>query len=459
MNENVLSYLRDHRVAHVERACEWLRIPSVSADRQFDPHTTQAAQFIADHFKKIGLENITKLPTSAHDVIYADWCHAPGKPTILFYGHYDVQPPDPIDQWKTPAFEPTERDGFLHGRGTADDKGQVMMVCNALEAWFGTQQSLPVNIKCFIEGDEESGAAGSEALLREAKRLHCDAVLIADSPWQSPTRPTIYFGARGLSYFDLTIEGTRTDLHSGMYGNLIRNPVNVLCDAIAGLRDDNGHITIPGFYDAVVHPTPQELALLDETPVDAAAIAKTTGASAVVPPPKNLSLRAHLCTVPSFDVCGISGGYAGEGAKTIIPARAKAKLSFRLVPNQDPHAIENGLRTYLQEKLPPEVRFTLTTLNTGRAWATPVDDPFLQTCAHTVSEFFGVKAALLRLEASIPIVSTLFEVMQVPVILFGMGLPDDGIHSPFEKFSLDHYHRGAECYATLLHQLGQVRPQ
>lgn len=447
--ESVTKYLHAHRDAHLARLCEWLRMPSISADPAYDAQTGQAATFIADHLRRIGLSNVERWKTDAHDVVYGEWLKAPGQPTIMLYGHYDVQPPGDEAAWATPPFEPTVRGRTLWGRGTADDKGQTMMACNAIEAWLAAAGKLPVNLKCYIEGDEESGPAGADAVSTYAERLGCDAIMICDTSWTAPDLPSIYYGARGLAYYEVTVRGPATDIHSGMYGNVVTNPANVLCEVLGKVRGADGRIAIPGFYDHVVSPTDAERTWMREFPVDAPAVCATTGAPTLMTPLPGETPRTMLCTLPSFDLCGLVGGYTGAGPKTIIPQSARAKVSFRLVANQDPAQVTVQFRKFLADHMPAGVACDCASLNESPAWLTPIDDPYLQQAATVFREQCG-RVLVAREGASIPIVANFREVLNVPVILCGMGLPDDGIHTTAEKFSLDQYDKGAECIAHML---------
>lgn len=456
--ETILEHLKKHREQHLTNLSSWLKIPSISADAQYDEYCEEAAIFLSNHLNKIGFEKIERLQTSAHDVIYTEWLKAPGKPTIMIYGHYDVQPPGDLSEWKTPPFEPTvDANQFIHGRGTSDDKGQVMMVCNALEALFAANKSLPVNVKVFIEGDEESGPAGAEAIEKYAERLGCDAIIICDTGWSSDQSPTIYYGARGLAYYELVVTGPNTDLHSGHYGNLAVNPLNALVDLLAKVRGSDGRFAIPNFYDDVAQATEEEKSLMDSYPVAIEDVKKRIGVDALFKTLPGHTARSMLCVEPSFDLCGIVGGYIGKGAKTIVPSSVKAKLSFRLVPDQNPDKITELLRKFISNNLPAGVKGELTPLNVGAAWSTDINDPFLQCAAKVMSETFDKKALLAREAASIPIVSTIKNNFDVPIILAGMGLPDDGIHTTKEKFSLKQYYAGAEMVARMLLAFANIK--
>lgn len=454
MNTQVTNYLREKRPQHLQTLCDWLKMPSVSADDAFRPACVQAANFLAEHFKKIGIENVKLLPTTGHEIVYGDWLHAPGKPTILLYGHYDVQPADPIDLWETPAFEPNIRNGNIHARGSCDDKGQVMMIVNAVEAWLATQKNLPVNIKFFIEGDEESGPQGSEAVHTYAKDLGCDAILICDTSWITPDVPTIYYGLRGLVYYELTVRGAARDLHSGQFGNLVYNPVNVLCELIAKVRGADGKILIPGFYDDVLWPTDAQQKELASVPLDPAAHAKELGVPQLYPPQPGWSHRSMNSAYPTFDVCGMFGGYTGKGAKTVLGNEARAKMSFRIVPNQMPDQLEKIVRKFIGDNLPKGVTWSIDVLNTAEAFYADPNGPFLQQAKEVLAEVTGKPAVLAREGASIPIVTAFQAALKKPVVICGMGLPDDSIHSPYEKFAVAQYEQGGEFVAALLERYG-----
>lgn len=457
MHDPVMDYLRAHQQQHVETLKAWLRIPSISADPSHDPHTRKAGQFIAEHLRRIGLNNITMLPTSAHDVVYGEWLGAPGQPTILVYGHYDVQPPDPLEQWQSPPFEPVERDGFLHGRGTCDNKGQIMFILNAIEAWLATTGALPVNIKCFIEGDEESGMAGEEAVRADVERLQCDAVVIADTPWSDAQTPTVLYGARGTAFFEIVVRGPKHDVHSGIYGGLVPNPAFALCQALAQAKDAHGRIQIPGFLDEIAPVSPREQQMMQAHPIDVAAVQRETGARALLTPEPGETYRTMNCARPTFEIVGMVSGYTGPGSKTIIPETARAKISCRLVPGQDPTKFAQQMTEFFTRHLSHDVSWECVVAVAAPAWVNDIDDPYVTTTAEVAGRVLRTPALLAREPASIPIVSTMRDVLRVPVVLFGMGLPGDGIHSPFEKFSLQQYHRGAACYAALFAAYGQMK--
>ncbi len=457
--QSPLEYLQQHREQHLETLKAWLRIPSISADPAYDAHTKKSGQFIAEHLQRIGLRNITTFPTSAHDVIYGEWLGAPGKPTIMVYGHYDVQPPDPLDQWESPPFEPVVRDGFVHGRGTCDNKGQILFILNAIEAWLATTGQLPVNIKCFIEGDEESGPAAVEALRQQRERLQCDAVVIADTPWIDEHTPTILYGARGTAFFEIVVRGPQHDVHSGIYGGLIYNPALVLCEVLAKAKEADGRITIPGFLDDIAPVSARERKLIEAHPIDVAATKENTGVRELLPTEPGETHRMMNCARPTFDIVGMISGYTGPGQKTIIPAEARAKISCRLVPGQDPTQFTARMKAFFAKHMPSGVTWECVSSHAAPAWLNDLDDPYFATTVDVASRVFQTQAVLSREPASIPIVATMRSVLQAPVILFGFGLPEDGLHSPFEKFSIEQYQRGAECYVALFEAYGKMGKQ
>ncbi|MBI2343518.1 MAG: M20/M25/M40 family metallo-hydrolase [Deltaproteobacteria bacterium] len=455
--EKIFEYLRTHQAAHLARLVEWLKVPSISADSAHEADTRRAGAFIAQHLRQIGLTNVRPLPTSGHDVIYGEWLGAPGRPTIMIYGHYDVQPPDPVEQWTSPPFEPRVDDTAIYARGANDNKGQIMLVLNAIEAWLATQKRLPVNIRCLIEGDEESGPAGAEAIRREAALLACDAVVISDTPWIDERTPTILYGARGSGFFEIVVRGPHHDVHSGIYGGLVMNPAFVLCQALAKAKDACGRLAVPGFAESASPITPEERALVDRMPVDVESIRRATGVPALLEPIPGETHRSMNALQPTFEIVGMVSGYTGKGQKTIIPAEARAKVNCRLVPGQDPTMFETIIRNFFTTMFPAGVTWELQVSKAAPAWANDIQDPYLTCAARVASSVFGVEAVITREPASIPIVSTIREVLRVPVVLCGMGLPDDGIHSPREKFHLQQYYRGAECYAALFAAYGEMK--
>lgn len=450
MEKQLHHYLQSHHQAHLEQLFTWLRIPSISADPAYHAHCAAAADFLVGHLKRIGFATVHKLPTTAHDVVYAEWLGAPDKPTILLYGHYDVQPPDPLEQWQSPPFEPEIRQGFIHGRGTCDDKGQVMMMLNALEAWHAVTGSFPVNIRCYFEGDEESGLAGVHAVAKYKELLTSDAVLVCDTAWVDDNRPSLFYGMRGIAFVELAVRGAKQDLHSGLYGGLVYNPINVLTEVLAKLRAPDGAVAIPGFYDDVAPISAQELAAMREVDYDAASLRERLGVAALFPTRQGLPHKAMQCAQPTMDLCGIIGGYTGEGAKTVIASTARAKVSFRLVPNQDCQKIFDAFEAFVATHMPAGVTWTLSGHHGAGAYLTPFENPYLQAAARVMTETFGAKCVLARDGGAIPILMAFQEAIGAPAVLCGMGLPEDAIHSPFEKFSVTQYQRGSEFIARLL---------
>lgn len=441
MNEQ-LAYVDENLNRFIEELKEFLRIPSISADSSFDHETRRAAEHIADEMSRIGLEHVAIMETARHPVVYADWLHADGRPTVLIYGHYDVQPPDPLDLWTTPPFEPDIRDGEIYARGSIDDKGQVHLHLKGIEAWMKTRSRLPVNVKVIIEGEEEIGSPNLPGFLaRHRELLACDAVMISDTTMYDHGMPSITYGLRGLAYFEIVVTGPNRDLHSGMFGGAVANPINALCQLIAGMKDEMGKVTLPGFYDDVIDVTPQERAELARLPYDDEAfkrlieIPETTGEVGYTD-------LERLWARPTLDVCGIWGGYQGEGAKTVLPSKAGAKISMRLVAGQDHEKIGAMLRKYVEQHAPPGVTINVADLHGGPPALTPTDSVPVRAALRALEAAFGTKPFLIRSGGSIPIVADFERELQAPVVLMGFGLPDQNAHSPDEKMNLECYDLG-----------------
>ena len=455
MNE-VLAHIDQHRGAFEADLAELLRIPSVSADAAFVGDVRRAGAWVRDHLASLGLAT-ELIETGGHPIVYAESPPIPGKPVALIYGHYDVQPPDPLNEWTTPPFEPTVRDGKVFARGATDDKGQMLTHVKSIQSWLAAAGKLPLQVKLLIEGEEEVGSEHLERFLKQnANRLACDCVVISDTAQFAPGVPAITYGLRGIAYFELKLMGAKQDLHSGVFGGGVSNPANALAKVLAGLIDAEGRVTVPGFYDDVTPLTKQERAEFGALPFDEAAFRKQLGVDA-------LSGEAGFTTLerrwarPTFDVNGLTSGYQGEGAKTVLPARASAKLSFRLVPNQDPHKIAAGLRERLAELLPAGVRMELIEHHGAPGVVIRLDSPYLQAAANAIETGFGRRPVFIREGGSIPIVNTFADVLGADVLLLGWGQNDDNPHSPNEKFSLDDFHRGIRASAALWRELAKLK--
>jgi acetylornithine deacetylase/succinyl-diaminopimelate desuccinylase-like protein len=453
---DVLAYIDQQRDAFQADLKELLRIPSVSADPAFKGDVRRAGEWVRSHLAKLGLK-AELIETGGHPIIYAESAPVPGKPVALVYGHYDVQPPDPLDEWTTPPFEPTERDGKLFARGATDDKGQMLTHVKSVEAWLATAKNLPLQVKLLIEGEEEVGSEHLERFLKEnAQRLACDCVVISDTAQFAPGVPAITYGLRGITYFELKLTGPKQDLHSGVFGGGVTNPANALAKMLAALIDGDGRVTIPGFYEDVTPLTAEERAEFAALPFDETAFKQQLGVAA-------LSGEAGFSTLerrwarPTFDVNGLTSGYQGEGAKTVLPARASAKLSFRLVPNQEPKKIAIGLRQRLAELTPPGIRMELVEHHGAPGVVMPLDSPYLQAAASAIEAGFGRRPVFIREGGSIPIVNTFADVLKADVLLLGWGQNDDNPHSPNEKFSLEDFHRGIRASAALWGELASLK--
>lgn len=434
---------------------ELLRIPSVSADRAFAGDVGRAAEWLRTRLAESGLA-CELIPTAGYPIVYAETAPVPGKPVALVYGHYDVQPPDPLGEWITPAFEPTIRDGKVFARGATDDKGQVLTHVNSVQSWLAAAERLPLQVKFVIEGEEEVGSEHLEGFLKaNAKKLACDCVVISDTSQFAPGVPAITYGLRGIAYFELKLTGPKQDLHSGVFGGGVANPAIALAKMLGALIDKDGRITVPGFYDDVAPLTDRERAEFAALPFDEQTFKQQLGVDALAGEGNFTTLERRWAR-PTFDVNGLTSGYQGEGAKTVLPARASAKFSFRLVPNQDPKKIAAALRRQLESLLPPGIRMDLHDHHGAPGVVMPLDSPYLQAAASAIETGFGRQPVFIREGGSIPIVNTFADVLDATVLLLGWGQNDDNPHSPNEKFSLDDYHRGARASAALWQELAAV---
>jgi acetylornithine deacetylase/succinyl-diaminopimelate desuccinylase-like protein len=431
---------------------EWLAIPSVSTAPEHAADVRRAAMWLHQHFVALGC-SAEILETPRHPAVYAERMVDASKPTLLVYGHYDVQPADPLDEWHTPPFSPTLRDGFIYARGASDDKGQVWAHVAAVSRLLSAGE-LPLNLKFLIEGEEEIGSPNLAALLAEhAARLRCDAIAISDGAMFAPGVPTITTALRGLCYMELHVTGANSDLHSGGYGGAVANPLNALCTIIAKLKDEHGQILVPGVFDAVL-PTPEaERQAWAKLPFDEAEYAQSLAVDAL-PGEAGYSVLERLWARPTLDVHGIWGGFQGEGQKTVLPNKAGAKISMRLVANQQPKAIYEQVRDYVATITPPGVKAELRYLHSGSPVLIDAEQPAVQAAARAVSRAFaGREVAFTRGGGSIPIVANFVEMFQVPVLLVDLGWPDDGLHGPNERFHVSCLENGIEVAMYLYGEL------
>ncbi|MEO7190459.1 MAG: dipeptidase [Vicinamibacterales bacterium] len=454
---NVIDHIHSNRDRYVSELKSFLAIPSISSQPDHQPEVRRCAEWTAAEMQRIGLENVKLFETAGHPVVYGDWLHAAGAPTILFYGHYDVQPVDPLELWESPPFEATVRDGEIYARGAADDKGQVFMHFKAIEAHLQKGGKLPVNIRLIIEGEEEVGSAHLDEFIRANKAtLAADVAVISDSAMFDRDVPSICYSLRGLAYFQIDLRGTTSDLHSGVFGGAVANPAMVLAQMLAQMKDRSGRIKIPGFYDAVRDLSPEERAEWLKLPFNEKRYRKELGAPKLAGE-SGYSVLERVWARPTFEVNGLLSGFTGEGSKTVIPAVAMAKVSMRLVPDQDPDVVSGLFETYLEKVAPKTVDVKLTRMHGGKPWITAYDNPFVRAAGRAIEQGFGKTPVFCREGGSIPVVSTFQTELNLPAVLFGIGLPDENAHAPNERLDLGNFHNGIVSSAILYNEIAGVR--
>ena len=454
---DVDTFVRNNRDRLLDELVNLLRIPSISTLPEHKRDIEEAAEYIADALRDAGLENVEIIPTGGHPLVYADWLHAPGKPTVLCYGHYDVQPPDPLELWETPPFEPSIRNGNIYARGSADDKGQMYMHIKAVEALRSASNgALPINVRFLIEGEEEvGGAAISRYVAENPQKLQAEVALVSDTALYAEGLPTLCIGLRGLVYMEVEAKGPARDLHSGLYGGAAPNPVWGLIELLVKCKDERGHILIPGMYDDVAPPAPQEKESWKSLPFNEREfLSREIGAKALVMEP-GYSVFESTWARPTMEVHGIAGGFTGVGAKTVIPAKATAKVSFRMVPNQDPDKIIASFRQFLKDNAPAGVDIELRVLSASPAIMVNPNHPAIETAARVFGHMLGKPAVFTRNGASIPVVGDFANYLKIPTVLMGFGLPDDGLHSPNEKYRLENYYTGIMTIAHFFDEYGR----
>jgi acetylornithine deacetylase/succinyl-diaminopimelate desuccinylase-like protein len=455
--DNVIDFINVNRDRYLEELKALLAIPSISALPEHAADVTRCAEWCADEMRRIGLDNVKLIPTPGNPVVYGDWLHDEGAPTILFYGHYDVQPVDPLNLWTSPPFEATVRDGEIYARGSADDKGQVFMHLKAVEAHLKQNGKLPVNIKFILEGEEEVGSAHLDDFIREHKNdLAADVVVISDSAMFGRGVPSICYGLRGLVYFQIDLRGSSTDLHSGSFGGAVANPGMVLAQVLAQMKDRGGRIKIAGFYDDVVALQEEERQAWATLPYNEKQYKKDFGVPKLFGETGYTTLERTWAR-PTFEVNGLLSGFTGEGAKTVLPAVAMAKVSMRLVPNQDPDKIATLFEDYVRKITPKTVELKVTRMHGGKPWMTAYDNPFVQAAGRAIERGFGRKPVFTREGGSIPVVSTFQEELGLPSVLFGVGLPDENAHAPNEKLDVGNFHNGIIASAILYQEIASIQ--
>ena len=456
MSSPAVAYARENHPRFLNELKDLLRIPSISTLPENKADCRRAAEFLLAELTHIGFEHAKLLETEGNPLVYADWLHADGKPIALFYGHYDVQPTDPEDEWLSPPFEPTERDGNLYGRGTCDDKGQVWAQIKALESLMAANGKLPINVRVLLEGEEEVGGEGIEAFVAsKPPELKSDFALVSDTELFAPGLPTLCVGLRGMIYTELEVRGAKTDLHSGMYGGAAPNPFVAIAQIVAKLKDEDGHILIPGFYDGIIPPSPEELAAWSSLPFDEEHYRLTEVGSRTLVGEAGYSVLQRTWARPTLDVHGIPGGFIGAGAKTVIPAKALAKVSMRLVPGMTPAKAFALYKAYVEKITPVGVDVDVRLIHSGDACLVRVDNPYIQAATKALHEVWGKDTVFIRSGGSIPIVGDFDRHLGMPSVMMGFGLPDDNIHAPNEKFHLKNFELGIESIVRFLEEAGK----
>ena len=446
-NDDLIRYLADNDDRIREELFDFLRIPSVSAKSDHDDDVRRAAEWLCNSIEKAGLK-ATVYDTPGHPVVIGEWRGAPGAPTVLVYGHYDVQPAEPLDLWTSPPFEPTIRNGNIYARGSVDDKGQLFLHVKALEAHLATRGKLPVNVVLIAEGEEEVGSDHLEEFVAEKKDLlACEAVVISDSAMFAPGQPSILSSLRGLAYFEINVKGPSVDLHSGGYGGSVANPAMALARVLSTLHDENGHIAIEGFYDSVLDWSDTIRAEMKDLPFDESRFLHETGSPALWGEAGFTTLE-RLWTRPTCEVNGLLSGYTGEGAKTVLPSKAMAKVSCRLVPDQDPKEIVKLMQAHVDKVAPPGVKVTVTYLHGGRPWRAELTGPLYDAARRALATAFEKEPVVVGEGGSIPVVGDFERVLGAPVLLVGFGLPGENAHAPDEWMSEENFRIGMRAMAA-----------
>lgn len=451
--EKLDQYFTDNRATHLEELNEFLRIPSISALSEHQKDMQQAAEWLVNSLKEAGLENVSIDETEGHPAVYADWLHAEGKPTILVYGHYDVQPVDPLELWESAPFEPEVRENKLYARGASDDKGQVFMHIKAVEALFKNSGSLPVNVKFLIEGEEEIGSPNLEKYIEENKgKLAADVIVISDTSMQGPGQPAVCYGLRGLCGVQVDVQGAKGDLHSGLYGGGVQNPLHAIVELLATFRDKEGTIAVEGFYDNVRPLSNEERTAYEALGFDEEELKNEIDVPELFGE-KGFSYLERTWARPTLELNGIFGGFSGEGIKTVLPAEAGAKITCRLVPDQDPEEIVEKLKSHIDKHKPTGVTVTVTEFDKGKPFITPFDHPAIQAAGRSYEKVYNVPTAYTRGGGSIPIVAAFDEILELPVVLMGFGLSSENFHAPNEHFHLENFDQGLRVIGDYYYEI------
>ncbi len=453
--EKALEYARENNDGFVAGLEEFLRIKSISTDKSFSDEVGRAAEWLAGELGRIGVQEVEVCATDGHPIVFAQHIVDDALPTILIYGHYDVQPPDPLDLWETPPFEPTRKNGTLYARGSCDDKGQLFMHVKSIESYLQSGDALPLNLKMIFEGEEETGSEHLVPFVKENReRLAADVVVISDTAMFAEGVPSITYGLRGMAYVEVTLTGPGRDLHSGVYGGAVENPINVLSRLIAGLHDDDHRVTIPGFYDDVIPLTADERSTFAALPFDEEGWLSEIGLKQAKTE-KGYSVLEAATARPTLDCNGIWGGYQGPGAKTVLPAKTSAKISMRLVPNQKSPDITEKIRKYFEEHTPSTMKLDFKDVHGGKPVLVDTKIPAMRAAAEAMKAVFGKEPFFTREGGSIPIVADFKEILGIDTVLMGFGLNSDAIHSPNEHFGLDRFRLGIETSIRFMKVFGE----
>ncbi|PKH11011.1 MULTISPECIES: dipeptidase [Planomicrobium] len=455
--QQIERYFQERRGDHLEELESFLRIPSVSSLSEHKKDMLTAAEWLVKAFEKAGLENVKIDETGGHPLVYADWLHAEGKPTVLVYGHYDVQPVDPLHLWESPPFEPQVRDNKLYARGASDDKGQTFMHIKAAEALLQLNGELPVNMKFIIEGEEEIGSPSLPAYVEKNKEaLEADLIVISDTGMQGPGRPAVCYGLRGLAGIQIDVKGPKGDLHSGLYGGAVQNPLHAIVEILESFRDKEGVIQVEGFYDDVLPVSDKERAEFASLEFDLENEKKELGITEDFGE-KEYSFVERTWIRPTLEINGITGGFSGEGIKTVLPAEASSKITCRLVPNQDPDDIVAKLKAHVESHKPAGVSVEISEFDKGKPFLTPFDHPAIQAAGRSYEKIYGVPTAFTRMGGSIPIVAAFDEILERPVVLMGFGLASENFHAPNEHFHLENFDKGLRVICDYLFEASALK--
>ena len=455
MSNSIENYIENNRGRFFDELVELVKFPSISSLSENKDDIKACAEWLKNHLNKIGLDNTKIYPTAKHPVVYGEWLKAEGQPTLLIYGHYDVQPVDPLELWDSPPFEPVVKDNMLFARGATDNKGQFFAHLKALETTFRTAGKLPVNVKVILEGEEEIGSPSLREFLKGyTDLLKCDLICVSDSPMFARGMPTICYGLRGLAYLEIKITGPKKDLHSGSFGGVVANPIEVLTKIVARLKNDDGKIAIPGFYNKVLPLSDLERENFAKLPLDERAYLDDIGSPGLTGE-SDYSLLERTWVRPTLDPNGIVGGFTGEGAKTVIPSKASCKISMRLVPNQDPEEIADLFEKYVRELCPDTVIMTVTRYHGGEPYYIPLESPVIELCAKAIRRGFDKEPVFVREGGSIPIVAVFRHILGADTVLLPLGLPDENTHSPNEHFYLPNFYDGIRTSAYFLEEMAK----